>query len=155
MSIQVQGIEALNRRLREYQKEVSSQKAKTSILAAGGQAVKRAAAKAPTPKSKKDHKYYSGKGTVHVIKSGNLRKSMKVYRGREGDVYVGPQFLRRAPAVMGETTKTSSGYYAAALYGSALRFRREIMETALLASQQKAFAAIEKAFARYHQKTGI
>jgi len=114
--------------------------------------VRQAAAKAPTPKSTAVHYYYY-QGRKTEIRPGNLRRSMRVYKGREGEVYVGPQFLRRITTpTIGQTAKTSSGYYAAALYGSASAFRRTIMEAAAQSAAGAAFQAIEKRFAAWHKK---
>ena len=156
MSVQIQGINEFNRKLNDYQKQVSSPKVKTRILAAGGQKVKQAAAQAPTPKSKQSHFYYAKSGKVEIV-SGNLRKSMKVFRGKEGDVYVGPRVLRRLAGAskIGQTAATSSGYYAHMLYKTASAFRVRIMEAALIKAQGAALKAVEKAFTKFHNSTGI
>lgn len=149
--IQVSGIDELTARLKAYRKQVSDPKVKTRIMAAGGQVVKRKAATL-APKSRKDHKYYPKKGSPVTIFSGNLKKSMRVYRGREGDVYVGPHFMRRVTGDIGATAKTASGYYAAALFKSAAAFRRDIMEAAAAQASAKVFNAVEKAYARFHDQ---
>lgn len=156
MSIQVQGISEFNRKLNEYQKQVSGPKVKTRILAAGGQKVRQAAAKAPTPKSSKSHFYYAKSGKVEIV-PGNLRKSMKVFRGKEGDVFVGPRVIRRigATSKIGQTAATSSGYYAHMLYKTASQFRTRIMEAALAKAQGAALNAVDKAFTKFHNSTGI
>ena len=149
--MQVTGINELNAALRQYQAQVSNPRQKTAILAAGGAKVRQAAAKAPTPKSTEKHYYYS-KGKKIEIKPGNLRRSMKVFKGREGDVYVGPRVLRQLPgSTIGQTARTSSGYYAAMIYGSASAFRRTIMEAAAQSAAGAAFQAIEKRFAAWHK----
>lgn len=154
MEIQVEGIDQLRKRLKGYLRRVKNVKEKTRILAAGGVQVRKVAAQSPTPKSSKVHYYYSKKGGKIPITPGNLRRSMKVYKGKEGDVFIGPHVLRRVAglAEIGRTQKTASGYYAAALYGSAARFRQMIMETALDKSSPAALRAIEKAYKRYHDK---
>lgn len=156
MSIQIQGISEFNRKLNDYQKRVSNPKVKTRILAAGGQKVRQEAAKEPTPKSPKSHFYYAKSGKVE-IQSGNLRKSMKVFRGKEGDVSVGPRVLRRLAGAskIGQTAATSSGYYAHMIYKTASAFRVRIMEAALSKAQSAALNAVEKAFTKFHNSTGI
>lgn len=164
MSIQIQGISEFNRKLNDYQKRVSNPKVKTRILAAGGQKVRQVAAKEPTPKSDPNkkpfptspHYYYSGRGKVEIV-PGNLRKSMKVFRGKEGDVYVGPRVLRRLAGAskIGQTAATSSGYYAHMIYKTASAFRVRIMEAALSKAQSAALNAVEKAFTKFHNSTGI
>lgn len=151
MAITVTGTAAFNEALRMYLKKVSAPRQKTQILAAGGAQVRREASKSPTPKSQRNHYYYAKNRKV-LIYSGNLRRSMKVFRGKEGDVYVGPRVLRRITGgEIGQTPKTSSGYYAAALYGLAASFRQRIMEPALGRAQSRAVQAIEKVFSRWHE----
>lgn len=155
MSIQIQGIEELNARLRQYQRQVSDVKTRTRILAAGGQKVRQQAAKSPTPKSNASHFYYAKSGKVEIL-PGNLRKSMKVFRGRDGDVYVGPRVMRRITGTkIGQTAATSSGYYAHMIYKSAAAFRVKIMETAAAKAAQAAFNAVEKAFSKFHNSQKI
>ncbi len=151
MAVKVTGINEFNAKLLAYQKRLSAPKEKTAILAAGGQQIRREAAKAPTPKSKKEHYYYSNGGKF-TIQRGNLRKSMQVFRGRDGDVYVGPRVLRRITGDIGKTAKTSSGYYAAAIAGSARAFRAAYMEPALGKATGAALQAIEKQFAKWHNQ---
>lgn len=151
--IQVTGINELNERLRAYQKQVSDPKVKTRIMAAGGQVIKRATATSPTPKSKKDHWYYPTKGGTRVkVFSGNLRKSMKVFRGKDGDIYIGPQVLKRVTGDIGKTAKTASGYYAATIFKSAANFRREVTERAASLTMTKVLSAVQKAYARFHDQ---
>lgn len=159
MAVKVTGINEFNAKLLAYQKRLNTPKEKTAILAAGGAKVRQQAAKAPTPKSSASkkpqptapHYYYTKFGRVE-INSGNLRKSMKVYRGRDGDVYVGPRVLRRITGDIGKTAKTSSGYYAAAIAGSARAFRAAYMEPALGKATGAALQAIEKQFAKWHNQ---
>lgn len=154
MGIQVDGTELLRARMKEYLRRVNNPRDKTRILAAGGAQVRKAAAQPPTPKSRKVHYYYPRKGNKIAIQPGNLRRSMRVFKGKEGDVFVGPKVLRRVVGMdtIGKTQKTASGYYAAALYGSAARFRQKIMEAALDRASPAALKAIEKAFERYFEK---
>jgi hypothetical protein len=151
MSVQITGINELNERLRQYQKAISKPREKTGILAAGAQKIRLAASKAPTPKSGKDHYYYY-KGQKKLIKAGNLRKSMKVYRGKEGDVYVGPRFKRSLSGIgtVGATAASSSGYYAHMIYKTASAFRTRIMERAAVAAAVQTFKAIERQFEKFH-----
>ena len=99
-----------------------------------------------TPKSKKNHWYYKKTGsyidrtTTRIpIYSGNLRKSIRMYKDRNDDFQVGPHFLRSIKAdQIGKTVYTASGYYAAALYGTASQFRQKVMEPAVEAARKKA-----------------
>lgn len=152
MAVQVTGINEFNAKLLAYQKKISTPKEKTAILAAGGAQVRKEAAKAPTPKSKTAHYYYSKSAGRVQIHSGNLRRSMKVFRGKEGDVYVGPRVLRKITGDIGKTAKTASGYYAHMIYKTAAAFRSRIMEAALSKAQGAAFQAIEKQFAKWHNQ---
>lgn len=140
--------------LGRYTRGVQDRREKTRIIAAGGQKVKQAAAKAPTPKSRRAHYYYPAKGGRIEIKSGNLQKSMKVYRTKGGDIEVGPRVIRKVSGVfttLGATAATSSGFYAAALYGSVDAFRRAVMEPALIRSQTAALTAMQKRYERLHK----
>lgn len=152
MAVEVIGVKEFNAKLREYQRRLDTPREKTSILAAGAAKVRQTAAKAPTPRSRAIHYYYA-KGRKVKILPGNLRRSMKVFRGKDGDVYVGPRALRRITGdEIGRTSRTSSGYYAAALMGSARAFRLAYMEPALQKAASAAFQAIEKRFAQWHNK---
>lgn len=141
--------------LRRYARTVSKDRAeRVKVLAAGAQKVKHTAAKPPTPKSEKPHYYYAKAGKIE-IKPGNLRKSMKVYRTKGGDVEVGPRVIKKVSgiyATLGQTAATSSGFYAAALYGSASAFRQAVMEPALSRAQSQALAAMQKRYEKLHQK---
>lgn len=161
MAVEVFGIRELNAKLQEYQRRLDTPREKTSILAAGAAKVRLAASQPPTPKSSKTkkpqatdpHFYYSKRGWHVRIYSGNLRRSMKVFRGKDGDVFIGPKVLRKIVAAeIGRTSRTSSGYYAAALMGSARAFRLAYMEPALQKAASGAFQAIEKRFAQWHNK---
>jgi hypothetical protein len=152
--VKVEGVSDVQKSLLEYQAKVKDAKQKAKLLSAGAQAVRKEAAKAPTPKSRKSHYYYPKKaGRVEIV-PGNLRRSMRTYKTRQGDVEIGPKVLRRVAGLseIGRTAKTASGFYAAALYGSASRFRREIMESALSRAEQKALAAIQKAYTKFHDE---
>jgi hypothetical protein len=152
MAITVTGINELKAALKAYQAKASSPKQKTAILAAGAQKVRQAAAKDPTPKSTEPHYYYR-KGQKVEIMPGNLRKSMKVFRGKEGDVFIGPRVLRKLPGgKIGQTVKNASGYYASMLYGSAGAFRQKIMEPAMSKAAGAAVQAVERTFSKWHEK---
>lgn len=151
--MKVTGVDEVRNNLSTYAKIVSDRRERSTVLAAGAQKVRQEAAKAPTPKSKRVHYYYSKAGRI-AIKPGNLRRSMKVFRQRDGDVAIGPRVLLRVVGMseIGATAKTASGFYAAALYGSASNFRMAIMEPALSRAQTAALAAIQKRYEKLHQK---
>jgi len=154
--VNITGIQELQQGLNTYLRGVSNPKQKIRILAAGGQVIKRTAAKAPTPKSKKVHYYYPKKGANRVaIFPGNLRKSIKVFRGKDGDIYVGPKVLRRLSGLseIGKNAKTSSGYYASMIYGKASRFRIAILENAIATNSAKILNAIQTTYAKIHRQT--
>lgn len=153
MSVDVQGVEQVAANLQRYAKTVSDRKERQNVLYAGGQKVAQTAAKAPTPKSKNVHYYYAKTGPI-PIKPGNLRRSMRPYKDKQGDIQVGPKVLRRVVGMseIGATKKTSSGFYAAALYGSASAFRQAVMEPALSRAQSQALAAMQKRYEKLHQK---
>lgn len=153
--VKIEGINELRQTLNKYKREVSSAKERNSVLFPGGEEVRKEAAKAPTPKSRKVHYYYPKKGSKRVaIRPGNLRQSMKTYKAKTGDVLVGPKVLRKVVGMeeIGRTRRTASGYYAAMLYKSANNFRQAVMEPAMAKATAKAIAAIEKAYEKFHDK---
>ncbi|MBK7873918.1 MAG: hypothetical protein IPJ74_26335 [Saprospiraceae bacterium] len=138
--------------LKNYLKRVATKSKKVQILRSGAGEVRKVARQSPTPKSKKLHYYYSKRGKTPIY-PGNLRKSMSLFRDRKDDIQVGPKVIRRLTASeIGQTTKTASGFYAAALFGSASRFRIRIMEAALQKARSAAFQKMERKFAQIHAK---
>lgn len=149
--LSVQGLEALQASMQRYLRTVNNPRQKQRLLFVGGREVRKESAKAPTPKSTKPHFYYR-KGQKIKIIPGNLRRSMKVYRAKTGDVLIGPRVLRKIGNVdaIGRTQKTSSGYYASMIYKGAAMFRQRIMEPALSRATAAALRAIDKAYNRLH-----
>lgn len=76
---------------------------------------------------------------------GNLQKSIQTITFRRSDsVYVGPKFARKRRSIHGRTVSSADGYYAAALYGSAARFRESVLTPSLRANAKQVFDIIEK-----------
>lgn len=76
---------------------------------------------------------------------GNLQKSIQTLTFRGSDsVYVGPKFARKRRPIHGRTVSSADGYYAAALYGSAARFRERVLEPALRSNAKQVLDIIEK-----------
>lgn len=139
----------ISRALGLYLNRTTNDRQRKSILRAGANEVKKSAI---TPKSSNPHKFYSTSGKVSTIVSGNLQKSIQVFLQRQGaGVLVGPKYLRKYAAVYGSTQKSASGFYAAALYGSASQFRMSVMEPALNAAKTRAFNAIVAKYAQVHK----
>jgi hypothetical protein len=153
-SVKVEGIPELQLTLKTYFKKVSIPPEKGKLLAAAGAEIRKEASKAPTPKSKKTHYYYPRKRKRISIEPGNLQRSMKVYRTRDGDVEVGPRVKRSLLGVseIGKTAATSSGYYAHMIFKSAANFRTKILEPAMSRAEQKAIKAVQKAFEKFHNQ---
>lgn len=151
--IQVQGAKEVALNLTRYAATVSDRKERQRVLAAGGRKVAQTAAKPPTPKSKAPHHYYSKRGPIKIV-PGNLRRSMRQFQTKQGEVEVGPRVLRRVVGMeeIGRTQKTASGFYAAALYGSASAFRQAVMEPALSKAQTQALQAMRKQYERLHNR---
>lgn len=149
----VTGIEEFQGKMRAYAKAIRDPKDRSAILASGGAVIARRS-KPKMPVAPKAHYYYS-KGKKYKIQPGNLRKSMKVFRGKDGDVYIGPRVLRRITGDIGATAKTSSGFYAAALFGSTLKFRQSVTEAAAIASLPAITAAVEKSFSKFHYRQPV
>jgi len=85
---------------------------------------------------------------------GNLRTSMYAFKTKVGSVEVGPRVLKKIAGKydkIGETPKTSSGYYAAMLFKKAANFRRQVTEAAMAASISKIDAAMQRTFQRIHR----
>ena len=135
MSIRTEGFEALAARFDQLRRQVATQKEQQQILSAGAAPIVNKS-KTLIPKSREKHYYYR-RGEKIEIMPGNLRKSMRLYRQRDGNVSIGPKRLKKAPKQMGADAKTASGFYAAALYKSASRFRQDATERAASATQAK------------------
>jgi hypothetical protein len=153
--MQLQGAQQLNNNIKKYLDEVATKRERQKVLLAGAK-VLRNAARLNIDDSPKPHYYYpkNGKGRIQ-IKPGNLRKSMYAYKERSGVVSVGPRYIRRVTGVLktlGETPKTSSGFYAAMLFKSAQSFRQRVTETALASALNKIDIAMQKAYQRIHRQ---
>lgn len=144
----------LSEALQRYLKRVATKGRKAQILRAGAGQVRKVARQSPTPKADRVHYYYQKKtGKKFAIQPGNLRKSMALFRDRRDDIQVGPRVIRRLTGDdIGKTVKTASGFYAAALFGSASSFRITIMEAALQKAKTAAFQKMEQKFAQIHAK---
>lgn len=153
--MQIQGTQQLQVNIKRYLNEVGTRRERQKVLLAGAK-VLRNTAKAKIDDSPKPHYYYpkSGKGKVE-IKPGNLRKSMYAFKEKSGVVSVGPRTIRRVSGVLktlGETPKTSSGFYASMLFKSAQAFRQRITETALATALSRIDTAMQKAYQRVHRQ---
>jgi hypothetical protein len=152
--IRAQDIEALKRNMRGYLDEVATKKERQKILLAGGRVVRAKVKRGGYFKdSKKPRTYYSKQGKITIM-PGNLRTSMYAFKTKVGSVEVGPRVLKKIAGKydkIGETPKTSSGYYAAMLFKKAANFRRQVTEAAMAASISKIDAAMQRTFQRIHR----
>ena len=151
--MQLQGAQQLHNNIKKYLDEVATKRERQKVLLAGAK-VLRNASRSKIPKSKQSHYYYAKAGKVEV-KPGNLRKSMYAYKEKNGIVSVGPRYIRKvsgALQTLGESPKTSSGFYAAALFKSAQSFRQRVTETALASALNKIDIAMQKAYQRIHRQ---
>ena len=90
-----------------------------------------------------------------TIYPGNLAKSFYKFRSKRFRVTtteVGPKFRSPAPKEMGKTSSKASGFYAAALAGSATLFRQKYMEPTAGAISSQAIQAAEAQVTRIHKK---
>lgn len=88
--------------------------------------------------SKRIHRRKVGTRTIEYL-PGNLRRSLKVISlRRTGDAYVGPQFAKKKVNVYGGVGGALDGYYAAMVFGSAIAFRRRVLEPGLNKGASKA-----------------
>lgn len=144
-----------NANMRRIASQVATDKEKQSILLAGGSVIKTATTRGSfIPKSNKPHAYYAKAGKV-MIMPGNLRKSIRTYRKKDGSVAVGPRVIRKVSGLytnLGQTQKTASGFYAAALFGSASAFRSRTTDSAAASNLPKMLAAMAKRADKIVQK---
>ena len=150
MSVELQGFEALIARFDQLRREVATIKEQQQILSAGAAPIV-SKSKTYIKKSRQEHFYYQ-KGKKIPIKPGNLKLSMRQYKQRDGYVSIGPRVLKKVAGQIGDSAKTASGYYAAALYKSASNFRRQVTERTASATQTKSIERMEKQVARILKK---
>ena len=151
--VKITGIEELKKNMRGYLDEVGTRKEKQKVLLAGGK-VLRNASKRRIPKAAQSHYYYAKAGKVE-IKPGNLRQSMYAFKQKDGNVSVGPRVIRRVSGklqTLGESPKTSSGFYAAMLYNNAKSFKDKVTDAALTNALTSINNAMQKAFQRIHRQ---
>jgi hypothetical protein len=157
----VQTREELKKQIEKYLDGVATKKEKQRVLLAGARVLRNYVRDWKVPRSSKPHTYYGKSGKI-TIEPGNLAQSIYTFREKTGNVSVGPRVLRKIDGVLstlGKTPKTSSGYYAAALYGSADSFRRRVTEASLNLNLTKINKAMQRAYdavhRRYARKAGI
>ena len=105
-------------------------------------------------KGEKYHYFYSGAGyrrrKIKIFK-GNLLKSTKYYFNKYNDFEIGPKVIRtRLPDEVGRTAKTTSGFYAAMIFGSAEKFRQMVIEPELI--KPEVFIALQESFRKHHER---
>lgn len=139
--------------LRTYLSRTTSKPQKRKILNAGGQVIRNVAkAQTVTVGEREVHYLYSKKAGKIAIHSGNLMRSINVFISKRGGLaLIGPKILKSAPPEMGRTIKTSSGYYAAMIYGTAAKFRQAELEPALSIAQSAAVTAVQRKYAEVHK----
>lgn len=139
----VEGLDEIQKNWHELAKFVATDKERQSILTAAATPVV-AQAKRYIKESDQEHYYYYRKRKTTIV-PGNLKKSFRFFRNKtNGNVSIGPQFLKRSPAVMGTSIKAASGYYAAAVYQKAAQFRKQVTEKALTAATAKSLKRMDK-----------
>lgn len=161
-------------RLNEVADELKPSKRRAILRRAAGPVRQRAISLAPrsnaihyrysTPKLFKGKRAKRGSAKAYRIAyhPGNLKKSIQVltFPRAKSTVYVGP---KRGKGVgskeFGRTIKTSDGYYAQMVYGSAAAFGGRITEAALNATKRQVIAIIEdgvnKAIKDVKARTGL
>jgi len=150
--IEIEGVAELNRRFNELARKVVTKQERQRILVAGSVPIIRAS-KQIAKKADRDYDFYSTTGKKYTIKQGNLRKSIRAFRRRDGDVAIGPKRLRKlSGSTIGDNIKNASGFYAAMYYKSASRYRTEVTEKATQQAITKAFMAMDKAVERILKK---
>jgi len=85
-----------------------------------------------------------GQGVVRsFILPGNLKRSVQVLNlKRTASTFIGPRVTRRTRKYFGRSEKTASGFYAQMLFGSAIAFRKRVMESALSSTSSRVIRLI-------------
>jgi hypothetical protein len=151
-NVKIDGLTQLRQKFKQLSKEVATKKERQSILAVGARPIV-ADSKKIVPKSNQPHFYYY-KGKKIEIKPGNLKKSIRFYKQRDGDVSIGPKRLRKISGTIGDSPKTASGYYASALYQKAAQYRQQVTEKALQAKLQQSLDLMDKQVSKILKKYG-
>lgn len=87
---------------------------------------------------------------------GNLRRSLGVVSLRRSkDAFVGPRFATKRATAYGGVGQPVDGYYAAILYGSALAFRRRVLEPALQRGRSAALKVLTDESNKAIRKRGV
>jgi hypothetical protein len=154
MTIPPKDIDELKRNVKAYIGEISTIKERQKILIAGARVVRATIKRGSYFKNSKEPRtYYSKFGNVQIL-PGNLRNSIYAFKTRDGNAEVGPRVLNPLAgkySKIGDTQRTSSGYYAAMLFGSASAFRRQVTESAMGASLARIDKAMQSALRRIHR----
>jgi len=149
-------------KLREYVQELNTEQGKKLVLRRAAAVVAYKARRLDAPRSgptdrikgQDYHTFYSGSGDFKnqiKIYKGNLLKSTKYYFTKFKEYEIGPRVLKRALPEFGKTVKTSSGFYAAMIFGKAFLYRQRILEP--LINDPEIFTIIEQQFKKAHEKT--
>lgn len=143
-------IEKITKGLDIYAKQFSSNKLSVQVLRAAAGEVRKAARKI-APLGKRVRPYFRDKR--FKIYPGNLRKSIYVFgKTRDGTVQVGPRFSRSVTGDIGKTAASSSGFYAAMIWGNSAAFTRRVMYPALAASEAQAMKKAEAKADQIHAR---
>jgi hypothetical protein len=146
--------EELKRNIAGYIKEVATIKERQKILMAGARVVRSAIKRGSYFKdSKEPRTYYSKFGNVEIL-PGNLRNSIYAFKTKGGNAEVGPRVLRVLGgkySKIGDTQRTSSGYYAAMLFRGASAFRTQVTGRAMGANLARIDKAMQRALRSVHK----
>ena len=150
------------RALNQYVGGMSNVEAKKAILRRSAAVVAYNVRRLPRPKTEisdpvkgqKYHLFYSGSGFHRreiAIYKGNLLKSTKYYFNRYQEFEIGPKVIRgKLSNIVGKTVKTSSGFYASMVYGSAENYRNIVIVPEL--TSQNVLTALQESFRKHHER---
>ncbi len=145
-------------RLKRYSNLLNSAESYQVSLAGGRDVV--SALRQSVYKNEKIRVYDGSRGGKRrfTVYPGNLAKSFASYRSKRFSppgkwaVEVGPKFLRNAPPEMGKTIRSASGYYAAAMAGTAALFRINFMEPIAATVAPEAITAMSNKLSEIHTR---
>ena len=172
MTINEQELQEVFKALDDLQKTISDRKTRRKVMRKPAKIVvdkarrsvpvgKRIHYRYSTPKIIKNKRAAKGSGViVATYHPGNLRKSVKRLNFRKSArEFIGPKLGRggRNKGEFGLSATRVDAYYAAAMAGSAVRFRKMFLEPALNETALQALKLAEKAIADIIRKrnTGL
>lgn len=162
----MQGVDEVSRKLSQIQRKINDKKLRRKVMAPAARLVVKAA-RQKTKVGDRVHKRYSTRkviknrrakrntgNVVATYKPGNLRGSIArlLFRNTFRE-WIGPKIDSKVRSkIYGPGTRRFDGYYAQMRYGSAVNFRRRIMEPALTSVSSRVLTITRKQMRRVFAK---